>query len=391
MPAILHTADIHIDAGRHGKTPSGGVNTAWTSSAKVWSFICQTAIDRKVDALVVAGDLYNTGRPTPEAEAIVADELRKTAAAGITVILLMGNHELIRLKPGHRTALTVLGSIEGVEVVDSARLIDLGSVQIAAVPWPSKKEAILQNSDAASLPEQMNHLASVEALKTINSLAGQIDTNRPALLALHAPIAGAEIKRSSELILHPLFNEPVIPLENIDCAPWDYVAMGHLHERQLVGERCWYPGSPERLDFSEANDPKSINLVSFEDDGFVKVEHIPTPARKLAVIELAKFTKSLLEDGLTVKLLLKADEELPATIGDIFSEAGAFLASFQKAPKERPVLTQREKEIRSIATAAMPLTDALDMWFKFENIKKERASQLRGLAQDVANEVPTCS
>ena len=114
MPPIrfVHTGDEHIDNDTHGGlNPATGRNRAWESNAACLRAIAQRAADEKVDAFVHAGDATKHGRPTIEALLMYADAVAPVVEAGIPVVLLGGNHQLLQVPSSHRTATAALGRL----------------------------------------------------------------------------------------------------------------------------------------------------------------------------------------------------------------------------------------------------------------------------------------
>jgi DNA repair exonuclease SbcCD nuclease subunit len=88
--------------------------------------------------------------------------------------------------------------------------------------------------------------------------------------------------------LAELFAEPVLALADLDVDPWQYVALGHIHRRQTMGERCAYMGSPDRLDFSDEGVEKAFSEFHLPDDGSIGTNiAVQANARRFVTMSLS--------------------------------------------------------------------------------------------------------
>jgi exonuclease SbcD len=218
-------------------------------------------------------------KPVPSAEAVglLDDFLTLLVRRGLPVILISGNHDSAeRLAFGAR-----LFTAQGMHIspaFDAAHTIVApihftdahGTVNVWPVPFikPAHVRAALPDAPAATYTEA---LGSVIA-------AMPIHPEERNVLVCHQFVTGALRSESEEV--------PVGGLDNVDAAvfaPFDYVALGHLHRPQQVKrDTVRYCGSPLKYSFAEAEDTKSVTLVELESKGNVRVRTVPlTPMREL--------------------------------------------------------------------------------------------------------------
>ena len=389
---VVVTSDIHIDGGRHGGTnPETGRREAWESTYKVWLAVCQYAVDHGVDAVVVPGDFYLNGWPRPEAVEMIFDGARLLAKAGIPLVASDGNHESINRPKGHRSPLEHLRDLPNVTVVTTPELVVLPSgLQIATFPWP-QRATLLEAGEAEGLsPAEIDEVVAGRAVERIEQLAAQVDPGRgPVMLAGHATVGDCVVgssKRGSEMQIAELFAEPVIALGDIDVDPWQHVALGHIHRRQQLGKRCWYAGSPDRLDFSDEGIDKAFSVVTLSDNGAIAtVESIPTPARRFETITLEEgaTTEDLAAklpgepEGVVFRVELPpgSDVALGVEARRAVESVGGVVARLIVPP---PAHTDSE---RVIAKEDVQPLEGLDLWLGSQDLSDEVKDRVRDKAK----------
>lgn len=353
---VLHTGDGHIDSNTHGTTnPETGISTAWESHQRAVASSVQAAIDNEVDAFVDAGDAFDTGMPSQEAILMYADLLMPLMKAGIPYIGLGGNHERIRVRPSQRTATLTLGAILSphgeVHIAErEPELIRLKSgLQIAALPWLSKSTILSQLGETRLDPVEGDRRIVQYALDALESMCDAADDGTPFIMASHVTVDDVRLdsiakghKRGSETDIAHVFSEPILPRRALEDSPISYAALSHIHARQRMGQKCFYAGSPDRLTLTDADDPKSVNLVTIGDDNTLEsVDYIETDARKMHSINLtdvdAEERLEALDEGALVGLVLAPGEgQVPASVLEQITDLGARIIDTQKTALDRP-------------------------------------------------------
>ncbi len=214
---IAHLADAHLGFRQFQRLDAEGVNRRELDVAQAFRRAIGQLIERKPDAIVLAGDLFHTVRPTNRAiiEAFTALARLRHELPGAPVVLLAGNHDTPRsVEAG--SILKLMTSL-GVDVVDDEE---------RRLSYPYLGLSVLAVPHAALL------------------------RGRPA--AGWRPDPGA---RHNVLVLHPeiagLFPEVMdyggarVEAAELRSAEWSYVALGHYHVVHEVAPRAWYSGSLE--------------------------------------------------------------------------------------------------------------------------------------------------
>src|SRR3954453_12328371 len=112
---FLHTSDWHV-----GKTLKG--RNRLEEQKAVLAEIVQVAVDQEVDAVLVAGDLYENAAPTADAQKLVVRSLLRLARAGIEVVVIAGNHDHGATFEAYRPVMQAAG----IQLFGQARSVDQG-------------------------------------------------------------------------------------------------------------------------------------------------------------------------------------------------------------------------------------------------------------------------
>ncbi len=280
---FLHLGDLHLGKRVHGFS-------MLEDQRAVLEQVIQMAAARQVDAVVIAGDIYDKTVPPGEAVGLFDSFFTSLCREGIRVLAISGNHDSgQRLNFGQTlladSGLTLAGTFDG--AVKTVTLDDAcGGVQFALVPWLHPMEL----RETLSLSESTQQCAMQAALDAM-----PWDEGVRHVLVAHAfaTVGGALPAQSDSEII------PVGGLDAVDVGlfdRFDYVALGHIHRPQRLGrDSVRYAGSPLKYSFSEARYPKSVPLVTLDADG-THVELLPlTPLHEMREVRgtLADVTSPL--------------------------------------------------------------------------------------------------
>lgn len=276
MPTILHTSDWHV-----GKAIRG--HSRADEHRAVLAEIAGIAEDRDVDLVVVAGDLFETAAPSPEAEEIVYQALLDLARSGATVAVVSGNHD-----HAHRLrAVAPLLELGHVHLLTQPTRPDEGGIRrlpmrsggdlaLAMIPFVSQRGIVRAEQLMRDAAYEHVQAYTDRMRQLITLICERLDGDLPSVLALHGFVLGGVAgggERSAHLVEEYAIAASSFPT-NVG-----YVALGHLHRAQkLAGATSiHYCGSPLQLDFGETTDPKQVNLVNLQPGRPAKV--IPVELR----------------------------------------------------------------------------------------------------------------
>jgi exonuclease SbcD len=286
---ILHTSDWHVGRMFHGFS-------LLEHHAVVFDALVETVRSEQVDIVVIAGDLYDRALPAADAISLCDDTLAALRAAGARVIAISGNHDSgPRLGFGERSmtagGVTIRGRVERLADPVTIPATD-GGTDLACFLVPYLEPELARH--ALGAPEARTQAAVWEAAgAAIEGARAGLGAHR-SLLVAHAFVAGG-IASESERPLSVGGSEHVEPRA---LRGFDYVALGHLHRRQIFGREpsaMRYSGSPLAYSFSEAADEKSAWLVDLAVDGSVAVEAVTLPVPR-RLVTMTGTLESLLED-----------------------------------------------------------------------------------------------
>ena len=267
---FLHLADLHL-----GKRVNGF--SMLEDQAHILRQILAILDDEQPDGVLIAGDVYDKSVPSVEAVELLDGFLTELRARGVPVLLISGNHDSPeRLAFGGRVmdscgihiSPVYDGALAPVTLHD-----EFGPVHVWLLPFvkPAHVRRWFPDADIESYTDAM-----AEAVAHMD-----IDTAARNVLVTHQFVTGGARSGSEEL--------SVGGTDNVDSgvfAPFDYVALGHLHGAQHIGrETIRYAGSPLKYSFSEARQHKSVTVVTLGEKGDVQVRTAAlTPLRELREI-----------------------------------------------------------------------------------------------------------
>lgn len=264
---LFHLSDLHI-----GKR----VNeiSMIEDQAYILRQILQMIDEEKPDALLIAGDVYDKSVPSAEAVTLFDDFLCSLAARGLPVMIISGNHDSPeRLAFGNRlmqgAGVHLSPAYDG--QVSCVTLYDAhGSVHFWLLPF-------IKPAHVRRFYPEEGIETYTDAVRVAIRKMGMDHAERNVLLT-HQFVTGAATCESEEI--------SVGGSENVDASAFDgidYVALGHIHGPQNVGEsRIRYCGTPLKYSFSEAGHIKSVTVVNLGAKGEVALELRPlSPLRDL--------------------------------------------------------------------------------------------------------------
>ncbi len=261
---FLHLADLHI-----GKRLFE--MSLIEDQVYVLDQVISAAMEHQVDAVVIAGDVYDKAIPSAEATTVFGSFLSKLAEKGIPVLVVSGNHDSPeRLDFGSSIMASggvhIAGSFSG--VIRKVTLSDaLGDVDFYLLPFI--KPAMVHDFFADQVTDSYD--AAVRAVISSSPL----DASRRSVLIAHQFV----VSGTTEPEVCESETRSVGMIDQVDASAFsdfDYVALGHLHGQQMIGcDTVRYAGSPLTYSFSECRHRKSMTLVDLWKKGEVSFRLIP--------------------------------------------------------------------------------------------------------------------
>ena len=275
-------------------------------------------VDREApDAVLIAGDVYDKSVPSAEAVALLDDFLVRLAGRDLQVLLISGNHDSperlafggrLMAERGVHIAPVYDGRVAPVTLTD-----EYGPVRVYLLPFvkPSHVRRCFPDREVDTYTDAL--AAAIGAMG--------VDPALRNVLVTHQFVTGAARCDSEEV--------SVGGTDNVDVsvfAPFDYVALGHLHGPQTVGrETVRYCGTPLKYSFSEAGQHKSVTVVELGKKGTTAVRTVPlVPLRDL--VELRGTYEEVTFRGFYegagwqrdyVHITLTDEEDVPNAVGKL--------------------------------------------------------------------------
>ncbi len=290
---LLHTSDWHLGRSLH----KADLREA---QERFLDHLVETARAERVDAVLIAGDVYDRAVPPVDAVALCEQALVRLRDTGARVIVISGNHDSAR-RLGFSSALIDASGVHlrtrPATLAEPVMLDDdHGPVAVYGVPYLEPAVGLPADRDQdpdREAPRSRSHAAVLgEAVARIRADATARAATRTVLMA-HAWIAGGtdDAERREAATRQASDSERDISVGGIGYVPlslvdgFSYVALGHLHGQQTLAENTRYSGSPLPYSFSEANHRKGSWLVELGADGATRAERVPAPVyRTLTVL-----------------------------------------------------------------------------------------------------------
>ena len=295
MIRFIHTADIHFGMENYGKIDvKTGIHTRLLDFEKALNFCIDRAIKEEVDFFLFAGDAYKTHNPSQTQQKMLFKCFLRLYSAGIPIVIVIGNHDH-PLSFGKAHALDMLGEIplEGFYVFAKPGTITLntknGPINIVGVPWPTRNTIAIADKHLDKSTSQLTEYISKAVAHIIVDHAQKLDPTIPAVLASHITVNTGIFSGSEKRAIYG--NDPMLMPSQLALAPFDYVALGHLHRHQNLNASGYpavvYSGSIERIDFGERKEEKGFCLISIPEKGKATYEFITGPTRPFIQIDVA--------------------------------------------------------------------------------------------------------
>jgi len=306
---IVHLSDLHLGKSVHEFS-------MLEDQEYILKVILGIVGDEKPQAVLISGDIFDRSVAPTEALRIFEDFLVSLTAKQIEIYIISGNHDSAdRLAFGSR-----LMNNSGVHIspVYDGKIgffsltDDHGEVRVYLMPFLKPVQVKRFNPDS-----QIENWTDAVRVVVENM---DIDESKRNILLAHQFVTGAATCDSEEI--------SVGGADNVDAevfAPFDYVALGHLHGKQSISrETIRYCGTPLKYSFSESNHKKALSIVELGEKGNISIREIPlVPKRDMREIKgkyLELTAKKYYKDQNTddyLHITLTDEDDQPDAIGKL--------------------------------------------------------------------------
>jgi len=244
---LIHIADTHLGLAAFNRLdPESGMNLREKQVYDNFLKAIDEIISQKPDALVHAGDLFDTVKPKTRAYTTVLEALERLHAAGIPVIIIAGNHSMVKTR--YTSSPYEVLTYHPSQITAAYRFryerVEIGDTVFHLIPNMLRVEDYRTAYDEIELSGKHNNV-----------------------LVTHGLATAIKDKRLATVAEHEL--DGTILSEN-----FDYIALGHYHRQCQITDNAWYSGSIEYLTYGEIADTKGGLLV---DPGRHEVQHLELP------------------------------------------------------------------------------------------------------------------
>ncbi len=283
---ILHTSDWHLGQHFMGKSRQA-------EHQALIDWLLAQVDAHAVDAVLIAGDIFDTGSPPSYARELYSQLVVRLHGAGVALLLLGGNHDSVATLGESRGLLACLSSTVVATVDDPAKQVvvlplrggkgEAGCI-VCAIPFIRPRDVLQSQAGQSADEKQQSMRAAIQAYyRSVYEagrarqaeLQGQLGRVVPLIATGHLTTVGASSNESvREIYVGSLDAYPTAAFP-----PVDYIALGHIHKPQKVGglDHIRYCGSPIPLGFDEAKQQKEMLLVDLSADGLAAITPLVVP------------------------------------------------------------------------------------------------------------------
>lgn len=255
-------------------------------------WLLDQVIAKQIDAVIVAGDIFDTGTPPSYARELYNRFIVAMSKLPCQLVILAGNHDSVAMLNESKQLMQELNTQVITSVSDdlASQLITLKSeasepqALLCAIPFVRPRDVMRSQANQSGIEKQAllgdaikQHYADLHtlALSQQADITAECGYQVPIIATGHLTAMGVSVTESvRDIYIGTLDGFAANQFPNAD-----YIALGHIHRAQKVAksEHIRYSGSPIALSFDEAKQQKSVNLVHFDTGKLTAVEILPVP------------------------------------------------------------------------------------------------------------------
>lgn len=285
---ILHTSDWHLGQNFYTKSRAA-------EHQAFLDWLLEAAVEHQADAIIVAGDIFDTGSPPSYARELYNRFVVKLQATQCQLIVLAGNHDSVATLNESRELLACLNTrvIASAQQDPASQAIILnrrdgtpGAV-LCPIPFLRPRDILRSRGGQSGSEKQQQLLEAItqhyeQCYNAARALRGE--QALPIIATGHLTTVG--VTKSDAVRDIYIGTLDAFPAHLFPAA--DYIALGHIHRAQKVAasDHIRYSGSPIALSFDETGKEKSVFLVEFAQGKLRDVTALPVPvSQPLAVVK----------------------------------------------------------------------------------------------------------
>jgi len=405
---IIHTSDWHLGQYFYGKSRAN-------EHQQFLTWLLAQVTTHNIDAIIVAGDIFDTSTPPSYAREMYFDFIAKLHVTQCQLVILAGNHDSVAMLAESQAVLASLStrvitqvipaSIGEAELVNNlANEIGISQTSVAlnqqvfplfnakgqpsavicAIPFVRPRDVIKSKAGQSAKDKQQSLQQAIsdhyqnlytQAVALSAELANELELQEgeqlPIIATGHLTALGVSLSDSKSDSVRDIYIGSLEAFPASAFPPADYIALGHIHRAQQVAksEHIRYCGSPIALSFDEAKQDKRVLMVEFTSGKLHQVEDLVVPC--FQPLYMVKTSVDGLEDALNDTVVAfekrRVADELPASIKawlDIEIDNGDHLTDLSQRVSElaadmpfEVLLVRRCKKARQRRQAQMSQQD----------------------------------
>jgi len=264
---IIHTADWHLGQFFYSKSRA-------REHQAFLDWLLDQIVQHQVDALIIAGDLFDTGSPPSYAREMFNRFVVALQPSGCQLVVLAGNHDSVATLNESRELLACLNTQvitsatpQGEQQVLALKQRDgAPGALLCAIPYLRPRDILRSQAGQSGREKQISLLEAIEQHYQHCFAAAQAqrdaqDVTLPIIATGHLTTVG--VTKSDSVRDIYIGTLDAFPAQAFP--PADYIALGHIHRAQRIAnsEHIRYSGSPIPLSFDELGREKSVFLLEF--------------------------------------------------------------------------------------------------------------------------------
>lgn len=275
---VLVSGDWHLDCFKIGKVdPASDLDYRVQDFFASVDYMIDVAIEEKVELFIMNGDLFKGRTATHHIETLVAERFSRIAAH-MQLVINLGNHDYTpkQLSYGtHTYSILEKFGLKNFKLCTDMTHLTFEGVDIVLYPYHDLK--------------RVDFASNAELVKWVHEEVGKFPlTQECKLFVGHGTPQGTLINEDWFLDLN-IIDEPILP--NTLFEPFDMALFSHIHRRHAISDKVFHIGSPERVDFSEAEDDKGFVIYDTDTKtmGWASTNPRPMSDIKLDLLKLSEF------------------------------------------------------------------------------------------------------
>lgn len=391
---VLHFADLHLGVENYNKdtNPENGFSYCFGDFLATLDEVVDFALHSDVDLVLFCGDAYKSRNPSQTQQREFARRIARLASR-LPVFLLTGNHDLPSAR-GQANTVEIFDTLAVSNVTIADRLQTYcvktrsGPLQIVALPW-ARKHFLLDKEEGKDLTlEELNRRVEEKLTNGLAREAQRLDPGIPAILAAHIFLQGAEFGAEKTM---GIGKDPALLQSSVALPAFRYGALGHIHKRQVFDREplLAYPGSLQRLDFSDEEQEKGFYLVEIDHQKTSTAKFHPVKARRFFTLKLHILPHDTNPTATILRSLAQREKEIKGAIVRLHllltehSEGVVQETEIRKAMREaqffdlvREIERQHRPRLGSAPLERLTPLQALQSYLEWKKVPSERRQKL---------------